>query len=257
MGAVTCRPPRVVPLIPAFLVLLAPPSTLRAQAAWTSVDQAAFWVSTYVDHGVTPRLALWFDGHWRRDGAGAKPQQLLLRPGFQLALTPRIRVGGGYGYVATAPYGEVPLARPLREHRAYQQVSVASAVGSVSVANRFRFEERWVGQLASDGSVRGFAYQTRIRHYLRVQRALGTARLRDRPLTGFVANEFFLPVGHSDGEQGRYQNRSQIGAGVPLGARQRIEASYLHQWSRITPRRTHERNHTLQLSWSWASRVAR
>lgn len=231
----------------ALLILLSPPA-VHAQADWQSVQQAALWVNAFVDHAVTDRSALWFDGHWRRMGIGAEPQQLLLRPGLQMRLSPALRVGAGYAYIATAPYGESPNPTALREHRAWQQVSAAHAVANLALSHRLRSEQRWVSRLEADGTRAPARYQQRLRYLIRAQRPIG-------PRTyGFAANEFFLPVGHSEGAQRRLQNRAQLGIGIPLNDRQRVELGYLHQWNRITPRETHEYNHTLVLSWLWTQR---
>lgn len=220
-----------------------------AQDDWTTVQQPATWLNTFVDHALSARTALWFDGHWRRMDLGGEPQQVLFRPGVQLALSPRLRVGGGYAYIATAPYGESPNARPTREHRLWQQATYSQTVSGTALLHRVRWEQRWGAALDAADELGPLRYQQRLRYALRAQRTLGAS-----PLLGFVANEFFLPVGHSDGEQRRLQNRAQVGVGIPLDARQRVEIGYLHQWSRITPRETHEVNHTLVLSWVWTKR---
>lgn len=237
-----------------LLAALLPFTSIRAQSDWTTVNQPAIWLNAFVDHGVSPSGALWFDGHWRRDGFGAEPQQVLLRPGIQWTLRPGVRVATGYTYVATAPYGESPNARPLREHRAWQQLSLAHTAAGTALTHRLRSEQRWIGAVGTDGEVGPSTYQTRVRYFLRAQRPLGERRSAGGPIFGFATNEFFLPLGHSDAAQRRYQNRAQVGVGLPLESRQRIELSYLHQWSRITPRTTHEFNHTLMLSWVWTSR---
>lgn len=238
-------------------LLLAFPWTLRAQADWTSVHQEAVWLNAFVDHALTSRTALWFDGHWRRDGVGAQPQQVLLRPGVQVTLRPGLRVGAGYAYIATAPYGESPNGAPLREHRAWQQVSLATSVAGVALSHRVRWEERWIGAVSASGDVGPRSYQTRVRYLVRAQRPLGVRSAKAGAIIGFAANEFFLPVGHSDAAQRRLQNRVQVGVGVPMSERQRIEFSYLHQWNRITPRATHEMNHTLVASWMWSASSGR
>ena len=235
-----------------FLILRASP--VAAQTDWTTVDQPAIWLNTFVDHAISPRTALWFDGHWRRDGWGDKPQQVLLRPGLQVALRPGLRVGGGYAYIATAPYGASPNAAPLREHRAWQQVSLRGDLGDVALTHRLRWEQRWLAAVGPDGVLSAPSYQQRLRYMVRAQRPLASGASSPAAPLGFVSNEIFLPVGHSDGAQRRLQNRAQIGVGLPVSARQRLELSYLHQWNRITPRRTHEFNHTAMLSWVWTSR---
>jgi hypothetical protein len=239
-------------LVLLLVVCLAP--SLRAQGAWTTVQQPAVWLNTFVDQDIAPRTAIWFDGHWRRDGIGAHPQQVLVRPGLQVTVRPGLRIGGGYAYIATAPYGESPNAAPLREHRGWQQLSLNTSIGGLTLSQRVRAEQRWTGVVDRNGDRGPLTYQQRLRYLIRVQRPLGAIATDGRPVIGFIANEFFLPVGHSDADQRRLQNRAQLGVGFPVDARQRLELSYLHQWNRITPRTTHEFNHTAVVSWVWTGR---
>ena len=236
---------RLLPLLSAALLLQ--PTIGLAQQDWQTVQQPATWANAFVDHAISERTALWFDAHWRRMDLGGPPQQLLLRPGVQVTLRPGLRVGGGYAYIATAPYGESPSAAPLREHRAWQQLTLGHAALNLSLVHRLRSEQRWLAPVLGDdlGPLR---YQQRLRYFVRAQRPITSAAY------GFAANEFFLPVGHREGEQRRLQNRAQLGIGVPLSERQRVEIGYLHQWNRITPRETYEINHTLVLSWVWVAR---
>ena len=95
---------------PAALGLILPLSAGAAQS-WDNLQQGATWVNAFVDHGLTKRMAVWFDGHWRRDGLGAEPQQLLLRPGVQVTLrrpTSRDRA------VSAAAPQRAPLPLPQR-----------------------------------------------------------------------------------------------------------------------------------------------
>ena len=253
VSALISKPQLSTRRILGLLTLLAPLTTALAQSDWTTVNQPSVWLNTFVDQDIAPRTALWFDGHWRRDGI-ANPQQLLLRPGVQFTLRPGLRVGGGYAYIATAPYGESPNARPLREHRGWQQISLGSTLGRTAISHRLRTEQRWTGAVDTEGDRGLLTYQQRLRYFIRAQRPLGDRATAAGPVIGFATNEFFLPIGHSDGDQQRLQNRAQLGLGFPTSAKQRIELSYLHQWNRITPRTTHEFNHTLMLSWVWTGR---
>lgn len=237
----------------ALLWLCLAAGALPAQSDWTTVQQPAVWVNAFADHAVTERVALWFDGHWRRDGL-ANPQQLLLRPGLQYALPSGVRLGAGYGYIATAPYGEVPSAAPLREQRIWQQATFGQRIGGIDVSHRLRWEQRWLASVQPDGDLTRFTYAQRGRYFVRAQRALGAWRTPDGPVRGFVWDEIFMPVGHADGRAKRLQNRVGAGLAFPISARQRVEVGYMHQWNRITPRETHEINHTLVLSWAWTAR---
>lgn len=232
-----------------FALVLFSTSVGAQGAAWTTVQQPAVWLNATIDQAVSERTALWFDGHWRRMEFGREPQQVLVRPGIIVTLRPGVRVGAGYTYAATAPYGESPNLLPSREHRGWQQLSVAHRAGALSLSYRVRWEQRWLATVADE--VGPFAYQQRVRFMARAQRSLAT--IGAGTAIGFVYNEYFVPVGHSDARQVRLQNRAGVGIGLPLDSRQRLDLSYMHQWNRITPRETHEINHTLVISWVWTA----
>ena len=205
------------------------------------------------------RTSLTFDGQWRRMDLGASPQQLLLRPGIVRTLAPGVRVGAGYAFVATAPYGEVPSPAPLREHRAWQQLVLAHAAGPLSVTHRYRWEQRWLAPVGRDAgtgasSTGPWSYQQRARYMVRTQGNLTTARTGGRPLLGYAFGEWLIPVGHGDANARLSQQRGGAGVGVPISAVQRLEMGYLALWNAIPVRRTNEVNHTFTLSWVWTTK---
>lgn len=220
---------------------------LAAQSGgWESVHQQSTWLTVTVDEAVSKRAALWFDGQWRRMGLGAEPQQVLLRPGVQWTLTPGVRVGGGYAYVATAPYGEAPSATPLREHRLWQQLALSHRAGSVTFSHRYRWEQRWLAPVVGD-ETQTFEYQQRARYMVRAQTPLGALRRVGQPVTVFMYDEMLLPVGHGTATGRLAQNRASVGVGIPLDAHHRVEVGYLNLWNALTTAQTNELNHTLTI----------
>jgi Protein of unknown function (DUF2490) len=235
---------------------LAGPSEAQA---WRTIQQPASWYGVFVDEPVTSRTAVVFDGQWRRMDLGDRPQQLLLRPGILRTLAPGVRVGGGYAYIATAPYGEAPTATPLREHRAWQQLLLTHTSGPLAMTHRYRLEQRWLApvlpQTASGADQRGrFVYQQRLRYMVRAQGALPAWRVGGRRVVGFVWDEILMPFGHGDALVRFGQNRAAVGIGVPVSARQRVDAGYMNLWNPLSGARVNEVNHTLTLSWIWTGR---
>ncbi len=226
---------------------------LSAQTPWETGQQGATWVNAFIDHAISERTALWFDGHWRRTGLGESPQQLLVRPGVQVTLAPGVRVGAGYAYVATAPYGRFPLADPLREQRIWQQLVFTHRAGRATIAHRYRWEQRWLSSIT--GNERSAStYQQRARYQIRAQSDLPSLSVRGRPVLAFVWDELLMPVGHGDATARLSQNRLGAGVGIPLGARQRAEVGYMNLWNAFTGLRANEVNHTLVLSYVWTGR---
>lgn len=244
------RSPLLGSLVIALATIAAP---LHAQPSrWTTEQQGASWYGGFVDHAVSERTALWFDGQWRRMGLVHEPQQLLLRPGVQRTMAPGVRVAAGYAYIATAPYGQTPLAAPLREHRTWQQLSLAHRAGALSVSHRYRWEQRWLASVENaEGDLGPFGYQHRARYMVRAQGNLPSLRVADRPLLGFVWNEVLVPIGYGDATVRLTQNRLGGGVGIPLDARQRVEIGYMNLWNSVPSLRANEVNHTLTVSWVW------
>lgn len=239
----------------AFVTL---PCVARAQSnAWQTKHQMASWYAVTVDHAMTNKMSVWFDGQWRRMGVGSQPQQLLLRPGLQFALAAGVRVAAGYAYIATAPYGEAPTLTPLREHRMWHQLLLSHRAGPLSVSHRYRWEQRWISASTVDGeasaSPRGQFYQQRVRYLTRVQGRLSRPGVDASPLLVFVSDEILLQVGHSDAHARFAQNRAAIGLGVPITERVRLELSYLNLWNALPSARINEVNHTISLSLGWTS----
>lgn len=240
-------------LLTTLAASLLAPEALTAQSDWRSVNQLATWVNTALELETGEHASLWFDGHWRRMGVGADPQQVLLRPGLLWRLSPRLQAGAGYAYIATAPYGELAGLSAGREQRSWQQISLASARGDWSLSQRVRWEQRWVWSVS--GAARSpTQYQQRARYALRAERPIGGGTAARPPRSVFVYDEFFLPVGHSDAREARLQNRVGGGFGIPVSAAGRVELSYMHQWNRVTPQEAHEFNHTMVISWVWSGR---
>ncbi len=233
--------------------LCGPGITHAQPARWTTDEQTASWYGAFVDHAVSERTALWFDAQWRRMGLGSEPQQLLIRPGVQRTLAPGVRVATGYAYVATAPYGALPVDNPTREHRTWQQLLLTHRAGAVSFTHRYRWEQRWLSSILDDGERTPSSFQNRARYMLRAQGTLPAVQIGSRPAVWFVWNELFLPVGHGDATVRLAQNRVGGGVGIHIDARQRVDVGYMNLWNALPAQRANEVNHTLTVSWVWVS----
>lgn len=229
------------------IVLCGGANALWAQAPWPTSHQMATWLTTTIERPIGGGRSLWFDGNWRRMGIGADPQQILLRPGFLWTIVEGVRAGAGYTYAATAPYGELPTPTPLREHRLWQQIHIAYALGDLGIQHRIRTEQRWIYPLV-DGEWERPSYQNRVRFMGRGQ--LPTLfTVDDRRVTLFVQEELFVNVGHGGAAARLTQNRLGAGIGVPLTPRQRLDIGYMNLWNPIPSRSANESNHTLTLNW--------
>ncbi len=244
-------------LLEAVFLLAWAPALAAQSAPWISRHQNATWVGAFVDQPLRGRWSVWFDGQWRRLEAGQQPQQLVIRPGVQFTLAPGVRVGAGYAYVATAPYGALPIANPTREHRSWQQLSLAHKAGPLTVSHRYRLEQRWLTTVLSDDLsntrvAAPSAYSNRARYLGRLQGPLAGIRRRNRAVQLFAWDELLMPIGGSGASLQVTQNRAAVGIALPLDSRQRVEIGYMNLWNAFAARRANEVNHTLTVSWFWS-----
>lgn len=207
----------------------------------------ATWVSASGEQAIGDGRTLWFDGSWRRMGLGTRPQQVLLRPGLLWTLRDGVRMGGGYAYATTAAYGSLPTETPFREHRLWQQLSLATTLGDLGFTQRIRTEQRWIAPQGADGTGRR-TFQHRLRLMSRAQQPIirvGT----DREVTVYLQDELFVTVDRQGPGARLTQNRLGVGMGVARGPRYRLDVGYMNLWNPVPSRAADEMNHTLTLTW--------
>lgn len=236
-----------------LLALLCALSPTQAQSQsttpWRTVRQDHLWLATFIDQPITARWAFLGDVQWRRTDDGQKPQQLLTRGSITYRVTPGFRLGAGLNYVATAPYGELPSARPLRDRQIFYIAQINQKLGGIDVMHRYRFENRWLADVlpnATGGdSLSDSRFTQRARYMLRGSRPLGGLTLRKQPVIGIVQNELFVGLSRADRGVAVDQNRFSFGAGLPLSTTKRLDVLWLQQWIPVSRARANENNRTL------------
>jgi hypothetical protein len=238
--------------LPALLLLgLGAPPCLSAQDAtpWRTVRQDQLWLAAVVDQPITTRLGFLGDAQWRRTDAGLQPQQALARGTLTYRVTPGLRLGVGVNYVATAPYGELPAARPLRDRQIFYLAQFNQKLGRLDVMHRYRFEHRWLADVLerSDGrdSLSTSRFAQRTRYLLRLQYPIARLTMSRQPVLAIAQNDLFVGLAGADRGAAVDQNRISIGAGLPLSARQRLDVLWLQQWIANPRARANEQNRTL------------
>ena len=240
----------------AVTLAVALPLPLAAQAGatdWVTREQDAMWVGAFLEQPVTEKVSLWFDGSWRRMDVGARPQQLLFRPGVMVTVAPGVKLGGGVAYIATAPYGRLPIATPTREYRSWQDLQLAHKAGRANVTHRFRLEQRWVTPQGTNLAA-PTTYLNRIRYRARGSTNLGSLAIAGRPVYGFVWDELLMPLGGAGQQFTIGQNRATAGVGFTVNKVMQAEVGYMNLYNAFASRRANEVNHTLWVSWHYTGR---
>jgi hypothetical protein len=238
------------------LAALAPFASAHAQGTddRVTVDQGHAWFTYAGEHPLRrgAPTALHLEAQVRRADLGEDWQQLLLRAGVTRAVASGVRVGGGYGFIQTHTYGELPAAADFPEHRGWQQLSLSHGVGRLGIGHRYRLEQRWVGRTGTDAAdperVTEWRYSNRARYMGRVTLPL-RREAQGAPYL-YAANEVFVSFGENVQMNRFDQNRLMLGVGRPLSSVLRAELGYLNQYVVKGNGREFERNHTVQLTLS-------
>lgn len=194
------------------------------------------WLTYTGNHRVGAKWAVHTEAQWRRVQAGASPQQLLLRLGGTRRLANDVRLGSGYTYLVTYPYGRYPVAElgaPTPEHRAYEDISFGAHYGRLDLTHRLRLEQRWLGLLdpARPTAVASWQYQNRARYQLAGQLPLQGPTLDNGEWYVTFYDELFIGFGPNVNENIFNQNRLSGGLGYQVAKGFRLEMSYLNQWT--------------------------
>jgi len=193
------------------------------------------WFSYIGDHPLgRSRWGVHLEEQWRRHDGFLRWQQNLPRAGVNFAVSKSLTLGAGYGWITTYRYGASPVARGFPESRLWYDLRHTARAGKFTVANRLRFENRWLEFRARD-----WQYENRLRHMLRVTHPVRGAWYAS------VYDEWFLPVRPEANPNALDQNRIALVVGRQWGAYWRVETGYMHQavWQRNA--RWREDNHTL------------
>jgi hypothetical protein len=229
------------------LIAVAP---LGAQTASSPEPRHSIWLVYGGDHPVSRRVGLVFDAQLRMTQDADHQRQVLLRPGVSFAVTPRVKLSGGYTATASRDDGADPFSTRRPEHRAWLSAQLAHGLGPLSLGHRVRAEHRWLPGISVDdaGVPMGETRVTaeRMRYSLRATIPL-TARAADRGLYLAASDEVFASFGGYAGDMALDQNRATVVVGMRASRSLRVEMGYMLQ-SSGEDGRLDERNHTLQIT---------
>ncbi|WP_041258422.1 DUF2490 domain-containing protein [Fibrella aestuarina] len=192
------------------------------------------WYVYNGDHKLTQRWTLHTEYQWRRIDLIRSWQQSLARLGVNYKSSDRVKLGAGYTYFTTFPYGGYPqadLGVPYSEHRLHQDVSLSETYGRLSLTHRIRLEQRWLAQLADDNPRRtaSWEFQNRVRYQIAGELALNGPTVDDGELYINFFDELFIGFGKNVGENIYNQNRISAGLGYQVNDGLQIELNALNQ----------------------------
>jgi hypothetical protein len=252
--------PRSAPSAPraalAAVAALAVALPLAAQApARTVRSNSGVWLQAVGDYRVAPRWALHGEGQHRRANLASEHNQSFLRLGanYDAVRSGALRVGAGVLLARSDEYGDVPSPDGVPERRTWQQLLVNATAGRVGLQQRFRLEQRWVGDVPADGGpVRAWPLRHRVRSQFRATIPFRPGPIRPGDLYAATFDELFVSFGSRVGTNLFDQNRAAALLGWQARPGLRVEGGYLNVTVAKANGATVEVNHLLLLSLSHA-----
>lgn len=185
-----------------------------------------------------------FDGQFRSAHHAAYLRNTLLRPSASYYFNKSHRVDLGYAYIATnGRSGDTKTFRP--EHRIFQQFIYTHKAGTnTSVMHRFRLEQRFLGQTATQPDI----FAQRFRYFVRGVIPLNNDAVFTQGTFVGLQNEFFVNVQNKNkiNKHTFDQNRAYTAFGYRFNKMIDIEAGYLNQY--IKQAEAYTINHVMQIA---------
>ncbi len=249
--ALACSLRQRAPMNQCRLLILIFTITLGAQSARGGGDHnASLWLNYFGDHPIqNSPWQIHLDTQIRRADYGRQWQQFLIQPGINYEINDRVKLGLGYGYMETDPYGDHPVPFELPEHRIYEQISVDTPLWGQNWQHRFRWEQRFLGTPTSlTATDYRFRFENRFRYRLQTimsMRCLGGSEIYLR-----LYDEVFVNVGSDVAHNHFDQNRAYIGIGKRIRKHIKCEFGFMEQTLQQRSGSVWENNHTLIFSLS-------
>jgi hypothetical protein len=196
-----------------------------------SVQNLNGWYNYFGEYGIGGKWTWWSELQARRNEGLPEPQQYLIRTAAYRRINQFAKVGTGYGFIRTFPYGNARSAAVVDENRIFHDLIADHTRDSWRFNHRFRWEERWIGPT--------HRFQLRFRYRFAVRRPIAASKA----WYWTMSDEIILNVPPNLSSKFD-QNRAIAALGRNVKGGWRVEAGFLEQTLRLR-NGILENNHTV------------
>jgi hypothetical protein len=214
--------------------------------AMAQTNELSAWGAWFHTQKFSNRWGASFDGQFRSAHHSSFLKNVLLRPSANYYFNKSQHLDLGYAYIATngrTPQ-DVKTFRP--EHRIFEQFIISHKAGlNTAVSHRFRLEQRFLGQTATQQDV----FAQRFRYFVRGVIPLNKDAVFTQGTFVALQNEAFANV-QNKAKINKHvfdQNRAYAAFGYRLNRMVDVEAGYLNQY--IKQAETYTINHVMQVAF--------
>lgn len=218
-------------------------------------NQNGAWLMYFGNHKISEKFSLHTEYQFRRSDFVKNWQQSLARMGLDYHFDNNNSITSGYGWIVSYPYGLQPIQVNTTEHRIWQQFITQSKLGRLHFNHRYRLEQRFIENAslntANEKVVDGYKFRQRARYRFLINIPINHKEMTGNTLFFSTYDEVFLGFGTGIGKNILDQNRLYAALGWKFNARSNVQLGYLNQIIVKTNGVNLERNHNLQLSWTY------
>ncbi len=201
------------------------------------------WIQYYNQSQLHEKWSLVTDGGFRTRNNFDEKSQYLVRTGLQYDLSPNLSITAGLGHLGFYSDG----SKSRSEFRPYQELVLKNKFICLSLAHRYRVEERFFRNILPDNSKTN-SFNFRFRYRLLVNIPLWQSNKNpNKELSLNVGDEIFIHAGKDIVFNVFNQNRLLIGPAYQLNKKLAFSLTYNRQFSASNAPRQYQNNNIIWL----------
>jgi hypothetical protein len=197
--------------------------------SWAQKDigkREQIWNGYFNQTRFTERSGIWVDLQLRLNDFLHEKSVSIARAGYTYFVSDQLRLTAGYGYITH--YSPEPLVPDVPESRGWQQVQWFEKKKSLSLAQYFRVEERFVREVSNGELTDAFRFNWRFRYNFGVTIPLKAREIRAKTPFIFLNDELLINAGRTIVNNYFDQNRLFAGLGYQFTASLNAHLGYLY-----------------------------
>ncbi|TRX35644.1 DUF2490 domain-containing protein [Flavobacterium restrictum] len=205
-------------------------------------SQVQSWISWNNTIKFNEHWGLLTDFHIRRNDFVSEDSFYLVRGAASYTVNPKLTFALGYAHVWLAPT-KSEWNTFANEDRIYQQVQLLSKMGSISVSQRIRNEQRWQDKMVNDEK-----NDTRFTDRLRYSLSFTIPVFKKKTMPSLViSDEIFINFGKEVVYNTFDQNRIFVGIKQVINPKLSFDFGYMNVYQQKYSGYQYDSNHTIRL----------
>ena len=213
-----------------FFKILAALIFIHLAANAQTQQQSSGWLLLLNNTKISEKWGVYADMQIRSSDKWENVRNFLFRPGVTYYANSKNEFTLGYLLNQTFTSNIGSSDNMLTEHRIWEQYVYKHKISTISVAHRFRMEQRFIERYGKDD-----LFAQRLRYFFRFILPLAKGKQNfDKGVFAALQNELFFNVQSKDQLNGKFfdQNRAYVAGGYRFNKQLDIELGYMNQASK-------------------------